>query len=227
MTATTFPGALVVFTDMDPDHEEDFNHWYNTQHLGERLAVPGFVSARRLVSLGGGIEYLAFYETDSVAVLASAAYRKCLDNPTEWTQRTMPWFRNMTRSCCNVTIDTGAGVGGCAIVCAFTPNPNLAEELQHWLSEDWCAKVKAGPEVLRVRLCETDPEITGVPNPEAVLRGERDQSAGWTLMLDVVSEAAAARLLRQPLLQSLSTEPRFKTTVGPTMYRLLCYINKS
>ncbi len=37
----------VVMMEVDPAHEEQFNRWYNDQHLPERLEIPGYVSSRR------------------------------------------------------------------------------------------------------------------------------------------------------------------------------------
>ena len=39
--------VLVVMMDVDPAHEDEFNRWYNDEHLPERLEIPGYVSARR------------------------------------------------------------------------------------------------------------------------------------------------------------------------------------
>lgn len=226
MTTTTPPGALFAFTDVDPDHEDEFNQWYNTQHLKERLAVSGFRSARRYVSLGGGTKYMAFYETDSVSVLGSPAYREVLNNPTSWTQRTMPWFRNMLRSCSSVNIDKGTGLSGCLLVTVFSPRDDAVDDLRRWLREDWSEKLMEEQDVLRVRLCETDHEITGGPNREVAMRGGQDRPAGWTLMIDVIGEAAAARVLQRPVVQSLNAEPRVTMTIAPTLYGLLCCLQK-
>ena len=38
---------LVVMMDVDPEHYEEFNRWYNDEHLPERLAIPGYIGARR------------------------------------------------------------------------------------------------------------------------------------------------------------------------------------
>jgi hypothetical protein len=38
---------LVVMMEVDPAHEDEFNRWYNDEHLPERLEIPGYVSARR------------------------------------------------------------------------------------------------------------------------------------------------------------------------------------
>lgn len=64
--------------------EEEFNAWYDQEHLPERLAIPGFRSARRWVS---GKTYLATYELDSAAVLNSREYLSFYKNPSAWTRR--------------------------------------------------------------------------------------------------------------------------------------------
>ena len=35
------PTILVVMMEVDPRHEDDFNRWYNEEHLRERLGIPG------------------------------------------------------------------------------------------------------------------------------------------------------------------------------------------
>ena len=69
--------------------EEEFNAWYDSEHLAERLAIPGFRSARRWVAdvAPGEGKYLATYELDSPAVLQSAQYRARFEAPTPWTRR--------------------------------------------------------------------------------------------------------------------------------------------
>ena len=64
--------------------EEEFNAWYDSEHLPERLSIPGFRSARRWVFEK---TYLATYELDSPAVLTSPRYLSCYENPTPWTKR--------------------------------------------------------------------------------------------------------------------------------------------
>lgn len=58
------PGfLLVVHTDVDPAHEEAFNRWYNEDHVPALIGQPGFVRARRYVSVEGRQpKYLAIYE---------------------------------------------------------------------------------------------------------------------------------------------------------------------
>src|SRR5262245_21928130 len=83
-------GLLMVWADVPSDKEKDFNRWYNEEHLAERLAIKGFLSAARYEAVKGGPKHLAVYEVESPAVLESAAYKKVSDNPTPWTQRCSP-----------------------------------------------------------------------------------------------------------------------------------------
>ena len=82
-------GLLLTITEPPPAMEEEFNAWYDTEHLPERLAIPGFRSARRWVAAGapGEGKYLATYELDSPAVLQSPAYLARYAGATPWTRR--------------------------------------------------------------------------------------------------------------------------------------------
>lgn len=39
--------VLVVYSNPAPGREDEYNDWYNNQHLRDVLAQPGYVSARR------------------------------------------------------------------------------------------------------------------------------------------------------------------------------------
>ena len=41
---------LMVWAEVPADKEDDFNAWYNEEHLAERLAIPGVLSAARYES---------------------------------------------------------------------------------------------------------------------------------------------------------------------------------
>ena len=82
-------GLLLAMTEPPPGMEEEFNAWYDNEHLAERLAIRWFRSAQRWVAdvAPGEGKYLATYELDSAGVLATSQYRARLDNPTPWTRR--------------------------------------------------------------------------------------------------------------------------------------------
>jgi hypothetical protein len=81
-------GLLLVMMEVLPEHEADFNRWYNEEHLPERLSLPGFAGARRFVAVEGQPKYLALYDLDSVEAVRTPSYRQAYGNPTPWTSRT-------------------------------------------------------------------------------------------------------------------------------------------
>jgi len=183
-------GVLVVWNDVDPAHEDEFNEWYQRQHAPQRLGVPGFIDARRYVAPAGSPKYCAFYRLDSVAVLATPAYREVLTQPTRWTQRAMPWFRAVARSTCVITLDQGAGVGGLlgwlAVGCGAVLRPALREALGAAFE-----RTRADPMIVRTQLWENDAAVSGLANPEVALRGAPDQVADAVVTI----EAGTARAL--------------------------------
>jgi hypothetical protein len=82
-------GLLLTLTEPPAAMEEEFNAWYDTEHMAERLSIPGFRSARRWVAElpPGQGKYLATYELDSIAVLSSANYLSYFEHPTPWSRR--------------------------------------------------------------------------------------------------------------------------------------------
>src|SRR5437016_951072 len=51
-------GLLMVWCDVPVDKEPEFNRWYNEEHLAERMAVPGFLSAAPRETVTGPPQHL-------------------------------------------------------------------------------------------------------------------------------------------------------------------------
>ena len=86
---------LIVQTDIDPEMEEEFNRWYEEEHIPLLLQVPGVLSARRGVSQEGSPKYVSIYEHENINVQKSPAYQRAVE--TEWTKRIRPHFKNFAR----------------------------------------------------------------------------------------------------------------------------------
>jgi hypothetical protein len=91
----TNKGFLLVTMQPPPAFEEEFNAWYDSEHIPERLGVPGILTARRYVS-SGHPKYLAMYDLENHAVMASPAYLSvAFENSSPWTRRVTsrvrPW----------------------------------------------------------------------------------------------------------------------------------------
>jgi len=86
---------LIVRTDVMPEMEEEFNRWYNEEHIPRLLKVPGVLSAKRGTSTADGQKYIALYEHESGDVQKTSAYREALE--TDWSNKIRPYLRNFTR----------------------------------------------------------------------------------------------------------------------------------
>lgn len=90
---------LLVMMDIDPEHEAEFNRWYDEEHVPERMAIPGFLSARRYRAIEGEPKYLALYELEDPSVLESETYRYWYgEGRTEWTRRILGMTSNYLRN---------------------------------------------------------------------------------------------------------------------------------
>jgi hypothetical protein len=89
------PALLVNAMSIAPEHEHEFNEWYNTEHIPALAAVSGTLSARRYRSSGEARRYVAIYHLASPEVPDTAAWKKAANTP--WTERMRPQFRDHLR----------------------------------------------------------------------------------------------------------------------------------
>jgi heme-degrading monooxygenase HmoA len=90
---------MVVMMEVDPEHEEEFNRWYNEEHLPERLEIPGYISARRfkLEEGSGVLKYLCIWELEDGSSLQSEEYRAQQLRPSELRDRAHSYIRQRAR----------------------------------------------------------------------------------------------------------------------------------
>jgi hypothetical protein len=67
-------GFLLAMMEPSSSFEEEFQDWYDNEHVPERMAVPGFETGQRFVCQSGFPRYVAFYDLSSLDVLRSPAY---------------------------------------------------------------------------------------------------------------------------------------------------------
>ena len=88
-------GLLVNAMNVAPDHDAEFNEWYDREHIPALAAVPGVLSARRFKDLAGTHRYLALYHLKTPEVTLGADWKSAAGTP--WTDRLRPHFQNHLR----------------------------------------------------------------------------------------------------------------------------------
>jgi hypothetical protein len=88
-------GLLVNAMNVDPDHESEFNEWYDNEHIPALSKVPGVLSARRFKDPKGTHRYLALYHLATADVPLTEAWKTGAASP--WTEKLRPHFHNHLR----------------------------------------------------------------------------------------------------------------------------------
>ena len=80
---------LMVWANVPIEMEDDYNRWYNEEHIEERLSCPGFLSAGRYEAVSSGPKHLAVYELDNIGALQTKEYQHFKNFPSELSQHVL------------------------------------------------------------------------------------------------------------------------------------------
>jgi hypothetical protein len=206
MNTNDATGVLAIWNDVAPGRVAEFEHWFKSEHLEERLGVPGFRLGRRFEAIKGAPRYFVYYLTDTPAALTSPAYLARLDAPTPLTRTMMTEvFRNMHRTLCRRSERRGALSGAVCVSARFDTLPGPAS-LEPWLALN---------EESGIASCELWAAVGDQPVAEEErLRGGDRRIAGC-LIVQTLRDVDAARV-------SNAIGQAFGAQAEVGIYRLLC-----
>jgi hypothetical protein len=214
-------GMLLTSMDVDPANEADFNRWYDREHLEERVAIDGFLEARRYVAHNARPKYLCLYSTATLEVLDSAAYRARLANPTDWSKKTMACFKNMIRAVARITISRGQGRGAALGIVRLRPQAGSEDKLRTSLREKLDPSKLDG--IVSMHLLESDPVLSG---PTTEIPSIASPGAGdWFVLIDGTNVNAISALLAARF--TASADPAQAAQISSGVYELMWDLAKS
>ncbi|THD71429.1 MAG: hypothetical protein E7813_05285 [Bradyrhizobium sp.] len=214
-------GMLLTSMNIDSSDEAEFNRWYDREHLLERVAIDGFLEARRYVAHQGSPKYLCLYSTETFEVLDSSAYRAVLANPTDWSKTCMARFKNMIRAIARITISRGPGRGAALGIIRFRPLADGKDKLRAALHDLLDPKALDG--IISMHLIESDPKLS---RPITADPPVSDSGSGdWFVLIDgtdvnAVGAALATRFANNAAFQSA-------VMVSTGVYKLMWDLAKS
>lgn len=190
-------GMLVTFTEVASEHEEEFNAWYDREHIDERVFMPGFKRARRYLAADdrARVKYFATYETDTVRDLCTPEYMKLLGNQSPWSQKIMALFTHFDRLTLTCTVDLIHGFTGAAGLARFFPEPAQKDDLRKALGEKILPEVIKRPGVLGACVLENDLDVVaeGLKAQGKPVPGDMKQE--WLVLLDTDTPQTATLAL--------------------------------
>jgi hypothetical protein len=108
---------LALWNDVLAEREAEYDRWHTFQHVPERVAVPGFLGARRYVNRARSVHrHFTLYELASLDALDSPEYRELVDDPTPWSASMRPDLANFLRAPCAIESTSGTGIGAAVAI---------------------------------------------------------------------------------------------------------------
>ncbi|MDA9467230.1 DUF4286 family protein [Bradyrhizobium sp. CCBAU 53415] len=186
-------GMLLTSMNIDAADEADFNRWYDREHLEERVAIDGFLEARRYVAHAANPRYLSLYSTATLDVLDSPAYKTRLASPTDWSRQTMARFKDMLRVVARITISKGTGRGAALGLVRLRPAPETAGAWRDALQDRLTPDKRDG--IIAMHLLESEPELSG---PTAEIPAARNEGArDWFVLIDGTHVGAVSAVIAE------------------------------
>jgi len=183
--------AMILLFDIVPEAIVEHDHWHSSEHLHERMSIPGFLRGSRWTSRSGSPRYFVMYEVSDLDTLASPPYLERLNNPSPWTTSMMKHYRGMNRGFCRLAFSRGFGLGSHGLLIRFSPDPGKEATLGNWLVQEALPSLPETPGLVSAHLFQTalTPEMT----KEQRIRG-KDGGVDWILLITGHDAEAIGRL---------------------------------
>lgn len=151
----TANALITVWLDVAPEREEEFNDWYQLEHIPLVVGLPGFVSGRRYKADDAPLKYLAWYDTVDESVETGADFQHIVAHPTPWSQRMRRFYgenreRMNFRLMCDVGRVPGQDTPWLYIVHTDIPD-HIVDEYNAWYDKEHLPRLVSVPGVVRAR----------------------------------------------------------------------------
>ena len=113
-------GLLAIWNNANKNFINEYEEWYNNEHLFERLSVQNINFARRFKSLKSNYNYFTSYEAKTYNTFISANYINKLNNPTKKTKFVMEFvFKDMSKTIFERQVINGSIRGALCLIIAI------------------------------------------------------------------------------------------------------------
>lgn len=203
-------GLVAIWNDIAEDMRDEFFEWHPREHMQERMGVPGFRRGRRYISGDADIEFFTLYEASEPELLVSETYRKRLANPTEWSLKVLPSFRNNIRGICRAPYSDGYADGGFLSTIRLSAEASDRPTVQAAIIDKLDGIVEQ-PHITGLHLLVCDLELSS--GNQSLQRGRTISTPDIALVVEG-STARSVRRMAERLSSDLDEIADAPTTVG-------------
>jgi hypothetical protein len=148
-------GLLVAGFNYATVAADEFNDWYDTEHVPERERTPGFINAERWLGAEGGKVSIATYDLESLEVLKSAPYRAiAYENLSPWSKRMVGKCQRICRfeaEQIHPGTEVARGGAGGMLLFAMNVEPPHEAEFNEWYATEHIPRLAQVPGCLAAR----------------------------------------------------------------------------
>lgn len=182
--ALTGDALLAIWHDIEPAAQDEYVEWHTREHMPERLSVLGFTVGKRLINHDlGRYRYGTIYGGENLEVFCSPAYLERLNNPTPWSLRVQPTFRNFLRIACVRLASRGIGEGGALATVRLDFADGAGERDLRGGAHALAGALLEITGVCCAHVALAHPEVSGVRTRETELRPEMSETSFDALVL--------------------------------------------
>ena len=216
-------GMLITFSETKPEVEEDFNEWYNREHIDERVWMPGFHRARRYVDANAAaeIKYCATYETNKVEDLADPDYMELLKDQSDWSKKVMSTFTKFDRITATVTIDFSHGFGGACCIVRFFPKPELMSKLRETLQLELLPDIISKPGVIGAVLVENNLSVANEGRRAQGIESPENETPEWVIIIEAQDSQVLSAKIKKEITVEFSEFGISSTDIKIDTYNLM------
>jgi antibiotic biosynthesis monooxygenase (ABM) superfamily enzyme len=140
---------VAVYADVTPGMEAEYNRWYDTRHIPQRLAVPGYLGAARYERTAqGNTRYMAFYELANPGVLQSPAAHALSAETSDWDRGIMAAIRLESRTVYERILSLGEASGEhppFVLTVRVNIAPEFEDDFNRWYDQEHAPAFAALP----------------------------------------------------------------------------------
>jgi hypothetical protein len=148
-------GLLFASFDTAPAQQDEFNDWYDQEHVPERLRVPGFLNAQRWIGEENPKIAVATYDLATHAVMDSPQYQAIGGaNGSVWTKRITAIAKRILRFEGTQIVPgdvTAPAEANALLAVAIDVEPAVEPEFNEWYNAEHLPQLGSVPGVLAAR----------------------------------------------------------------------------